>query len=71
MLGVRPRSSAGFRDRRAVGPLFEALQHSDPRVRTQSCVALGELRDPAATRNPEYTVRVQAAKVLDRFGNVG
>jgi HEAT repeat protein len=64
-----------MKDARALEPLIAALQHPDPRVRTESCAALGELRDPAAaepllvaTRDPEYEVRARAGEALDRLG---
>jgi HEAT repeat protein len=64
-------------DTRALGPLVEALEHRDPRVRIESAAALGELRDPAAvepllraTGDPELLVRAQAGSALDRIGTV-
>ena len=64
-----------LKDARALEPLVAALQHSDPRVRSESCAALGELRDPAAAepllaaiQDPEYEVRARAGEALDRLG---
>jgi HEAT repeat protein len=73
-----PRAAAilgRMKDSRALGPLVGALEHPDPRIRSQCCAALGELRDPAAaepllaaTRDPEYEVRVRAGEALDQIG---
>jgi HEAT repeat protein len=56
-------------------PLATALEHSDPEVRAESCVALGELRDPGgveallrASRDADHRVRTQAGRALDRIG---
>jgi HEAT repeat protein len=64
-----------LKDSRALEPLVAALEHPDPRVRSESCAALGELRDPAAaepllaaTRDTEYDVRARAGEALDRLG---
>jgi HEAT repeat protein len=64
-----------MKDSRALEPLVAALEHPDPRMRSQSCVALGELRDPAAaeallaaTQDSEYEVRTRAGEALDRLG---
>jgi HEAT repeat protein len=64
-------------DTRALGPLVEALEHRDPRVRIESAAALGELRDPAAvepllraTGDPELLVRAAAGAALDGIGTV-
>ena len=64
-----------MKDSRAFGPLVAALAHPDPRVRSESCAALGELRDPAAaepllvaTRDTVYDVRARAGEALDRLG---
>ena len=65
------------KDTRALEPLWRALGHDDPRVRSESAAALGELRDPAAveallraTRDPEHVVRTQASRALDQIGIV-
>jgi HEAT repeat protein len=65
-------------DLSALGPLVEALEHPDPRVRSESCLALGELRDPFAAEpllraagDPEPTVRASAGSALDRIGTAG
>jgi HEAT repeat protein len=64
-----------MKDSRALEPLVAALEHPDPRVRSESCAALGELRDPAAaepllvaTRDSDYEVRVRAGQALDQLG---
>jgi HEAT repeat protein len=64
-----------MKDSRALASLVAALEHPDPRVRSESCAALGELRDPAAaeallvaTRDEEYEVRARAGEALDRLG---
>jgi hypothetical protein len=64
-----------MKDSRALAALVAALEHPDPRVRSESCAALGELRDPAAaeallvaTRDEEYEVRARAGEALDRLG---
>jgi HEAT repeat protein len=56
-------------------PLIRAVEHTDPRTREGACAALGDLRDPVsagallrATRDPDHSVRVQAATALDRIG---
>lgn len=79
--GSAPRRAAAalcaIGDNRALGPLVEALEHCDPRVRAESAAALGELRDPAAvepllraTADQELLVRAQAGSALDRIGTI-
>ena len=52
--GVAPHRAAAvlarIKDTRALEPLMEALLHRDARARAESATALGELRDPAASR---------------------
>jgi len=59
----------------AFEPLVDALDHPDPRMRSESCLALGELRDPRAaepllraTGDPDPAVRASAGAALDRMG---
>ena len=66
-----------MRDVWAIELLTAALDDPDPRLRAESCTALGELRDPAAleplmraTRDPEYVVRSRAGSALDRISAV-
>ena len=72
--GVRPAAAlaAGLRRRHtAVGPLVALLMHGTPRERVISCRALGWIGSSAATQavvaaieDPEWKVRVAAAKAL-------
>ncbi len=75
---VRPRAAfvlGRIGDTCALEPLVDALEHPDPRLRSESCLALGELRDPSvaepllrATGDPDPSVRASAAAALDRMG---
>jgi HEAT repeat protein len=77
--GAAPHRAAAvlreIKDPVALEPLVAALSHPDARVRSQSCLALGDFGDPAtvepllhATRDPEHTVRVHAGAALDSLG---
>ena len=52
-LGLAPERAAAvlgrIKDARALEPLVAALRHPSAQVRAESCLALGELRDPAAS----------------------
>jgi len=77
---ARPRAAlvlGRIGDIRALEPLVDALEHPDPRVRSESCLALGELRDPGgveplmrAAGDPDPAVRASAGAALDRMGKV-
>jgi hypothetical protein len=58
-------------------PLVEALEHTNPEVRSRSCAALGELRSPAAVEpllgaanDADPSVRASAGAALNRMGAV-
>ena len=71
----RRRCSAGSRTRARSSRSWPPCGIPSAQVRMESCVALGELRDPAAsepllvaTRDPEHLVRAGAGAALDRIG---
>jgi HEAT repeat protein len=78
-LGLAPERAAAvlgrLKDARALESLVNGLRSHSPQVRAECCLALGELRDPAAsepllaaTRDPEHVVRSAAGAALDRIG---
>jgi bilin biosynthesis protein len=62
-------------DNRAVEPLIQALQHSEPIAREEAAWALGEIKDVRASesllqalRDSETAVQREAAKALEKMG---